>query len=332
MTINLMTIEPHKISRDLKGKIVCIYGEPKVGKSTIAASFDRTLLLAFEKGYNALSGVMVQPLSSWAEFKRVLTQLKTKEVKEKFSTIAIDTADIAFDLAEKFICSREGVDKIGDIPFGAGYKMLRNEFNEALRSIPMMDYGLVNISHSQVATFTNDEGQEYSKTVPTLPKAARHIVLSMSDIIGYAKPVENAEGERKVALFLRGTAQFEAGSRFKHTPPVIPFEYDALVNAISDAIEKEEEEKPNSVTDTVVNLYEESEGKSFEELKAEINNLLTLAMQGKDEEQRGRQAEVIKEVIESHLGKGRLLKDAKESQKDHVELILLDLESIINKK
>src|SRR5690606_38168416 len=121
-----------------------------VGKSTIASKFDRTLLLAFEKGYNALSGVMVQPVSSWSEFKKVLSQLKKPEVKEMFSTIAIDTADIAFDLAEKFICAREGVNQIGDIPYGAGYKMLRNEFNDALRSIPMMDYGLVNISHSQV--------------------------------------------------------------------------------------------------------------------------------------------------------------------------------------
>lgn len=328
MAIDLLGITPHQISRDLKGKIVCVYGEPKVGKSTIASKFDRTLLLAFEKGYNALSGVMVQPVVSWAEFKKVLGQLKKQEVKDKFSTIAIDTADIAFDLCERFICAREEVEQIGDVPYGAGYKMLRNEFNDALRSIPMMDYGLVNISHSQVSTFTDDAGNEYSKTVPTLPKAARHIVLSMSDIIGYAKPVESPEGDRKVALFLRGTQQFEAGSRFKHTPPVIPFEYDALVNAIADAIEKEAEDDSDSVTDDITNVYEMPDQKNFEEIKNEIDVKISSLMKDKEPEAQAKTASDIKKVVETHLGKNKMLKDATEDQRDHIELILIDMQEL----
>lgn len=331
MAINLLALTPHQVSRDLKGKIVTIYGEPKSGKTTNATMFPKSLLIAFEKGYNALSGIHVQPVTKWLEFKQVLKELAKPEVKQAYGTIVLDTADIAFDACEKFICTREGVDQIGDIPYGAGYKMLKQEFNDALRYIPMLDYGLVNISHSMVSTFVDDAGQEYSKTVPTLPKAARHIVLSMSDIIGYAKPVENVEGERKVALFLRGTPQFEAGSRFKHTPQVIPFEYNALVNAIADAIEKEAEEHgSDAVTDVAQNLYEAPKEASFTELKADIDTTISELMKDKDETQQTEIAAKIKKTIEDHLGKGKMLKDTNEDQRDHIELILGDLKELLN--
>src|SRR5690554_2415696 len=242
MTIDLLALEPHVVSRDLSQKIVLIYGREKVGKTTIATKFPKNILLAFEKGYNALSGVYAQNIHKWSDFKKVLRQLQNSQVKERFSTVIIDTVDIAYDLCEKFICQREGVDNIGDIPYGAGYRMVKKEFDDALRSIPMMDYGLVMISHAQESTFTDEEGKEYTRTTTTLSNQAKKVVHPMADIIGYAKAVEH-EGESKVALFLRATPQFDAGSRFKYVPNVIPLNYDALVNAIADAIEKEEEEK-----------------------------------------------------------------------------------------
>jgi ribosome biogenesis GTPase A len=35
--INIFELEPSKISRDLKGKFLMIYGLPKVGKSTFGS-------------------------------------------------------------------------------------------------------------------------------------------------------------------------------------------------------------------------------------------------------------------------------------------------------
>ena len=82
--IDLLNIVPHQVSRDLRGYSVFFYGEPKSGKTTIATKFPRHMLLAFEKGYNAIPGAMAQPVNSWAEFRKVLKQLKDEKVKEKF--------------------------------------------------------------------------------------------------------------------------------------------------------------------------------------------------------------------------------------------------------
>ncbi|MFJ7982337.1 ATP-binding protein [Lysinibacillus xylanilyticus] len=325
MTIDLLAIQPHQISRDLREKIVVIYGEPKVGKTTIASQFPKALLLAFEKGYNALAGVMAQNVTKWAEFKKVLKQLENKAVQEKFETIVVDTADLSYASCEKFILQREGVDKIGDIPYGGGYKLVRDEFDTSLRSIPMMGYGLVMVSHAQVQTVSAEDGTEYSKTVPTLAKQPRGIVLSMADIIGYAKSIER-EGESRTVLFLRGTPQFEAGSRFKHTPPVIKFEYDSLVKAIAEAIEKEEQEKGQTeIVETNSNAFE-VETISFEDLKAEIKDLTAelIKVQGADTAKK-----TMKDLVETHLGKGRTLKDVTELQAEQLSLVAYDLREML---
>ena len=97
MAIDILGLVPHQVSRDLRGYSVFFYGEPKSGKTTTAAKFPSSLLLAFEKGYSAIPGVMAQPINSWSEFRQVLRQLKSDAAKAAYATIIIDTADIAYD-------------------------------------------------------------------------------------------------------------------------------------------------------------------------------------------------------------------------------------------
>lgn len=118
MAINLLDIQPHKVSRDLSGYITYIYGPPKVGKTTLAAQMPKSLLLAFEKGYNAIPGIMAQDITSWSEMRSVVRELKKPEVKQVFSTICVDTVDIAALLCEKYICSQKGVNAISELPYG----------------------------------------------------------------------------------------------------------------------------------------------------------------------------------------------------------------------
>lgn len=65
--IDLLSIQPTVISKDLRGKYVMLYGKAKSGKTTAAAQFPKALLLAFEKGYNAIGGVMAQDITKWSE-------------------------------------------------------------------------------------------------------------------------------------------------------------------------------------------------------------------------------------------------------------------------
>ena len=139
MAIDILNIKPSVISRDLRGKYVLLYGKPKSGKTTAACAFPKALLCAFERGYNAIGGVMAQDITKWAEFRQIIRQLEKPEAKEMYETIIIDTVSIAWDLVEQFVCVQNGVQKIADIPWGGGYSASKKEFESSLRRITQTD-------------------------------------------------------------------------------------------------------------------------------------------------------------------------------------------------
>lgn len=268
--MDLLNLEPTKVSKDLKSKIIFFYGDVKSGKTTTASKFPKALIAATEIGTNALNNVFVQPIQKWGDMNRLLKELKKEPVKEKFETIVIDTADNLYDLAEEYVLSQHGVSKIGDIPFGAGYKETEKIFDKALRQIPMLGYGLVIISHATERVLTNEQGEEYSKIQPTLPKAPQKVVNRMSDIVGYSTTIKNEDGQDETRLIMRGNERVIAGSRWKHTPNSIVFNYDNLVNAIHDAVEKSSDEDGVQALDEQINHYEKEEKRDFEEAREEL--------------------------------------------------------------
>lgn len=333
--IDIFSIQPHQVSRDLRGYSVFFYGGWKTGKTTIASKFPNALLLAFEKGYNALAGVRPQPINSWAEFKKVLRQLKDARAKEMFETIIIDTADIAYDYCTKYICDNAqrsdggyGVDSISDIPFGKGYGMVEKEFDTALRSIVQMDYGLVIISHETDKTFTDESGNQYNKIVPTLDKRANNICARMCDIVGYSRAVTDKDGNLTTKLFMRGTPRYEAGSRFKYTPDFIDFSYENLVNAIATAIDKQaEEDGAQYFTDTRKNAYEDTtKDLNFDELMKGCNELIKVMIDNNSEEvfKDFYQPRIV-QITDRYLGRGQKMSQCSREQVEALSLIYDDL-------
>ena len=333
--IDIFSIQPHQVSRDLRGYSVFFYGGWKTGKTTIASKFPNALLLAFEKGYNALAGVRPQPINSWAEFKKVLRQLKDTRAKEMFETIIVDTADIAYDYCTKYICDNAqrsdggyGVDSISDIPFGKGYGMVEKEFDTALRSIVQMDYGLVIISHETDKTFTDEAGNQYNKIVPTLDKRANNICARMCDIVGYSRAVTDKDGNLSTKLFMRGTPRYEAGSRFKYTPDFIDFSYDNLVNAIATAIDKQaEEDGAQYFTDTRKNAYEDTtKDLNFDELMKGCNDLIKTMIDNNSEEvfKEFYQPRIV-QITDRYLGRGQKMSQCSREQVEALSLIYDDL-------
>lgn len=324
----LLNIKPHEVSKNLRGYSVLFYGEPKSGKTTTASKFPGALLLAFEKGYLAIPGIMALDINSWGDFKKALVELNDPAVKEKFQTVVIDTADIAYGYCEKYVCnqacdSKNTYDTIADIPFGKGYKMAQTEFDTCIRKILQMNYGLVLISHSQDKTFKDAQGQEFNQIVPTLDNRARLVCERTCDIIGYSRAVDTPEGT-KTKLFLRETPRFIAGSRFKYTPDVIDFSYDSLVNAIATAIEMEAKEHNNQyITNESKNVYAEKTydyAALMEEVQSTIGNLMSKGSPT--------MRSTIQTIIENHLGRGKKVSECIPEQAPMLDLILFDLKKL----
>ncbi len=321
----LLDLTPHVVSRNLRGYSVLFYGEPKSGKTTTASKFPKSLILAFEKGYAALPGVFAMPMNNWSDFLKVLRELKKPEVKEKFETIVVDTADIAYEYCETYICQVEGVDAINKVPFGQGFTKAGKEFDSKLRQIVQMDYGLVLISHAVDKQFTDEAGAEYNKIVPTLGNKPRLICSRLCDIIGYSRSIDTEEGA-KTMLFMRGTPRFEAGSRFRYTPTHIEFNYQNLVNAICDAIDKQSEEDGGAfVSDEKQNIYKETNTLAdFDDIINELNQVIAAYM----EKDGAYYAPRITEIIEKYLGKGKKVAECTRDQAALVDMIVYDLKEL----
>lgn len=282
---------------------------------------------------------MAQPINTWAEFRKVLRQLKDEKVKEQFETVIIDTADIAYDLCEKYICANAkrpdggfGVDSVSDIPFGKGYTLVAKEYDECLRSIIQMDYGLVLISHSVDKTFKDEQGQEYNQIVPTLGNKPRAIVSRMCDIIGYSRSVQDEEGKTSTKLFMRGTPRYIAGSRFKYTPDYIDFNYQSLVDAIGMAIDKQmEEDGSEYFTDERSNLYKDTRAElDFDELLNSFNTIVNdLIMQKSNEEFKEYWQPRIVQITDRYLGKGMKVSQCSRDQVEALDLIVTDLKELV---
>ena len=91
---------------------------PKTGKTTLATQMDGALLLAFERGYNALPGVMAQDITSWTEMRLVYRELKKDEVKAAYKAVIVDTIDVAADMCQKYICNQNSIESLGDLGYG----------------------------------------------------------------------------------------------------------------------------------------------------------------------------------------------------------------------
>lgn len=326
--MGLLDIKPHQVSRDLRGYSVFLYGAPKTGKTTIACQFPGALLLAFEKGYSTIGGVLAQPINSWSEFKKLFVEFKDPAVKERYQTIVIDTADIAYSYCEKYICTRESDAKhsyqnVADIPYGKGYSMAMDEFDECIRKILQLGYGLVIISHDQDKTMKNENGEEYNQIIPTLDKRARLVCERTCDIIGYCREVEDQEGHKTVRMFMRETSRYVAGSRFKYTPDSIELSYDNLVKAIADAIDEQERVSKGSTTDTYSSLHTDDIEYDFPALMKEVQQTVGALMSGHPEMEHK-----IVSIVDKHLGKGKKVSDCTPDQAALVDLILYDLKHL----
>ena len=323
--MHLWEVEKNVISRDLKGKYVLLYGKPKSGKTTAACSFPDAVLLAFEKGYNAIGNAYPFDINKWSDFKMSLRDLEDQRAKDRFKTVIIDTISICWEMCEKYICQQNGVQKIADIPWGGGYTACKKEFETSIRRITQLGYGVVLIAHSASRVEKTADGSDIEIISPDLPKRAAEVCNGIVDIIGYIGN-EWVNGERKRWLYTRETPTLFAGSRFKYMPDKIPFSYDSLVSAIADAIEQAEQRDGATVVDTI--KMKDEEKLDFATVRARAQDLW-VKLVGTGDNANPDVASTILKKIEMTMGRRMKLSEFTEDQCDLLQLVVLDMEEML---
>lgn len=329
MAINLLNLKPHVVSTDLSGYITLIYGPPKIGKSTFGARMPKPLLLAFERGYNAIPGVIAQDITSWGEMKQVMRELKKSEVQETFKSIVVDTIDIAADFAQKYVCNQLGIENIGDGGWTTnGWAKYKKEFEDVFRTLAQLGYAIIFISHDKEKTIKPQNGTEYQQIGSSMQSSALSIIENMADIIGYAHPKVNPDGTTERVLTLRSLDNsIRCGCRFRYIEPEIPFSYEALTKALQEAINKETLENNGQYITNERQTVSIAKEYDFDALMKEFSEIAGKLM----ETASAVNGPKITEIISKYLGKGKKISEATREQAELVYLIIQEIKDTMLK-
>lgn len=320
MAIDLLALQPHKVSRDLSGYITYIYGAPKCGKTTLAVQMEKALLVAFEPGYHALPGVMAQDVTSWAEMKQLYRQLKDPRVQEMYRCVIIDTIDIAADRCKKYICNQNGIEDLGDLGYGKGWTKFKEEFNEVFRGLTQLGYAVFFIGHDKPESIDNPDGTKTLKIRPALSNSTKTVIAGMADIYGYAH--QKAAGEMSVLTLRDSSGTIECGCRFKYMPTEIVMNYKNLVNALNEAIDKEAAETAGQFVTSERIVAPSAVTYDYDALMAEFQDLVGQLMS-----KGTTNGPKITAIVERYLGKGKKVGDTTPEQAEFVSLIVADIKS-----
>lgn len=198
---------PTTPSDRLEDYVTLLFGEKKIGKTTLTSHFGKSFHAMFEPGGKALE-IYQEPMQTWGKW---LSYIRLLENDTSFRTVVVDTVDIAYRLAAKYVCDKQGIDHLSDEDFGKGYDMARQEFTLAVNRLIATGKGIIFISHSQQKEVKRRSGDRYDRIVSTMPNQARDILDALVDIWAYYY----YDGtERK--LQIRGDELVAAGHRLEN--------------------------------------------------------------------------------------------------------------------
>lgn len=323
--MDLANIEPQKVSADLATYTSMLYGMPKVGKTTFYYELfgKRAIFARTEKGSKAIPGLLGQDIANWSDFMKFKQQLKRKEVQALYDAVVIDTYDNLCIYLERFIKNKYEVNRLNDANGGWGEG--QNEFTEhmmmALNEIESYGYTVHFISHISTKTETiPSTGEEYEKYIPAAKKRGMEVATKMVDniLFGYLTiDPETKQGKR--ALYTRESLHFQAGTRFKNLVSPLPFSAAAYQEAVNNAISSYD---PSDIKIEKESNVVETQELNFDDLMKEATKIAVA------KHKEGKMNDVTL-IVEKHLGKGKLLKEATPKQIEVVSIIVDELRALV---
>jgi hypothetical protein len=195
---------------------VLLYGQPKIGKTTLAANLaDDVLILACEPGLGGLSAYSVE-IDSWDTFRKVGAELSESD---KHSIVVIDTVDELYRMCADAVCQQLGIAHLADAEWGKGWQSARDEFRLRVGKLSGLGRGVWFISHATETEIRTRVGSR-TKTVPTLDKRAFGFLEGFVDWIFYAEPIHSTEDGEQRVLRTAAAEEYIAGGRIALPDPL----------------------------------------------------------------------------------------------------------------
>jgi len=235
----MLPTEKSKVELDYLKKIYLIYGEPKVGKTTICSQFggkeSEVLFFASESGhkfqevYKWKTTKGDEP-TNWEHFKECCKELILDKDKHNYSCLVVDTVDNLYKWVTDYVNKRKGIEHESDLKFGKGYSAIKTEFMRPVLSLAQHGFGIIFISHAK------DRDKEVGNvtinyTDTNLSGSAGKVISGLCDFILYFHL--DLDGRRFIRT--KGNKAVNAGDRSGKLPEIIEMDSTKLIKALKEA-------------------------------------------------------------------------------------------------
>ena len=161
-----------------------IYGQPGMGKTTLALSAPHPLLLDFDGGIhrvNAAHRVDTVQITKWEEVDEVLTSGEIGEYK----TIVIDTAGKMLSFMDKYIMQNNPKMKKADGTLSLqGYGVRKNMFINFVNQVTLMGKSVIFVAHER-----EEKNGDEKQIRPEIGGSSAGDLIKELDLVGYMEAI-----------------------------------------------------------------------------------------------------------------------------------------------
>lgn len=270
--------ERNQVRVRLEDYITVIAGTRKTGKTTIFrdiveqhydGKMEEGLLLGFEKGYQALQGIVPEIIGDWEDYigieKEIIDDKKASVMGlpnkyddgtevDIIKLLCFDTIDEFVRMAEDF--SIKELNKLSDKQaktinaagggYGRGKQYCRRLIIDSIQRLSKAGIGLFFIGHSKVKSRKlgeGGEGNEYLQLSCSLTDDYTDLFFDKADMIVFLKEHKTINKETKVAnskvlMHFRSDGEIDCGCRFKYVPNNAEYGADTFLEIFKNAVLK----------------------------------------------------------------------------------------------
>lgn len=271
--MNILEIQPNKLSTDLTSYNFLLYSEPGVGKTTLAVNmFKKHFIIGAEYGFKGIPGAVGVSVPDYFALSQYVKQLDTAEAREKFDTIIVDTSSKIGSIIEEYVLSMYGKNFMGDCKnHGGAYPLINRYYDLAFNKLKARGYNFVYICHSDVEIFRNEAGDEINRYYrPSLKDRLRKMIEPEVDYIFFL--TKDKEGNR-IAVTDSTTKNF--GKSRSNLPTVVSIENEGkeLLEALRNGIVEKGGELITEERANTTAIQKESSERDYLEVITEIKKL-----------------------------------------------------------
>ena len=141
-------------SKTVNPSLLTVFGQSKVGKTTMLSKLNNCLIIDTEKGTRYVDALKVHVNNS-TELKEVVKALKGDE-GTVYDYLALDTIDNVVSWFEKDVARDNNVDSFAKIPFGDGYNQVRTRVMNMITALMDCCDHVIIIGHRKKTIIGNE--------------------------------------------------------------------------------------------------------------------------------------------------------------------------------